>query len=111
MPLHILGGDAMRAADRPVHLRDGVLVAALPDYAALPEAAEAVAILRANGVEPEGYVLPAYAAVELVSRAAAEMHGRSIADVILSTEFETRTAERRAGKAGVRTGSAWGFQY
>ena len=89
IPLQILGGDAMRAADQPVPLRDGVLVAAVPDYAALPEAAEAAAVLRTDGIEPEGYVLPAHAAIELVGRAVAEMGGRSLADVILSTGFET----------------------
>ncbi|RWX75468.1 ABC transporter substrate-binding protein [Neorhizobium lilium] len=68
-PLTLMGGDTMRAANRPVPLRDGVLAVALPDYAALPSAAAAANALRARNIEPDGYVLPAYAAVELAHQA------------------------------------------
>jgi branched-chain amino acid transport system substrate-binding protein len=67
--LAFLGGDVMRAANRPLRLADGVQAVALPDYAALPEGAEAAGLLRAAGVEPEGYMLPAYAAVQVVRAA------------------------------------------
>jgi len=67
--LVLMGGDTLRAANRPVPLRDGVLAVALPDYAALPQAAAAADALRAGQIEPEGYVLPAYAAVEIAHQA------------------------------------------
>ncbi|CAD7045026.1 ABC transporter substrate-binding protein [Pseudorhizobium endolithicum] len=72
IPLQLLAGDTMRAADQPVPLRDGVLAVAVPDYAARPTAGDAVAAIRSAGVEPEGYALPAYAAVQLVDRALSE---------------------------------------
>ncbi len=67
--LVLMGGDTLRAANRPVPLRDGVLAVAIPDYAALPEATAAADALRAAQIEPEGYALPAYAAVEIAHQA------------------------------------------
>lgn len=89
--LDILGGDAMRAANQPLALADGVYAVALPDYAARPEAKSVVDALRAGGVEPEGYVLPAYAAVEIASKAVqdAGADDRPIAQHIGGTSFET----------------------
>jgi branched-chain amino acid transport system substrate-binding protein len=71
MPLTVLGGDAMKAANRPVALRDGVLAVTQPPYQTLPVAGQAAASLKSRGIEPEGGVLPAYAATQLASRAAA----------------------------------------
>ncbi|WP_137131234.1 branched-chain amino acid ABC transporter substrate-binding protein [Rhizobium sp. FY34] len=65
-PLTFIGGDVMRAANRPVALTDGVLAVALPSYGDLPAAAAVTQRLRAAGQEPDGYTLPAYAAIELV---------------------------------------------
>lgn len=70
--LTFVGGDVMRAADRPVPLTDGTLAVALPPYADLPAANEASARLRSQGIEPEGYVLPAYAAVQIAKAALAK---------------------------------------
>ena len=67
MPLTVLGGDAMKAANRPVVLRDGTLAVTLPPDQTLPIAGE----LKNRGIEPEGNVLPAYAAIQLASQAAA----------------------------------------
>ncbi|WP_028744584.1 branched-chain amino acid ABC transporter substrate-binding protein [Rhizobium mesoamericanum] len=89
--LDILGGDTMRAADQPLTLADGVLAVVLPDYSARPEAKPVVDAFRASGVEPEGYVLPAYAAVEIAAKAAqdASADDRPIAQHIGGTSFET----------------------
>ncbi len=88
--LTVMGGDALRAANRPVGLANGVLAAALPDYAVAPEASTAVTQLRAGNVEPEGYVLPAYAATELVHRAVTETsNGRSLTDTLAAGSFTT----------------------
>lgn len=67
--LTLIGGDALKAANRPIPLPEGVLSVTLPDYATLPEAQPVVADFRARGVEPDGYALPAYAAVEIVQQA------------------------------------------
>jgi branched-chain amino acid transport system substrate-binding protein len=49
---------------------DGTLVTFMPDARLNPAAANVVAEYRASGVEPEGYVLPSYAAVEVWAEAA-----------------------------------------
>jgi branched-chain amino acid transport system substrate-binding protein len=68
-PLAFVGGDVMRAANRPVPLAGGVMAVALPAYADLPAAEPAAKRLRDAGAEPEGYTLPAYAAVQVVHAA------------------------------------------
>lgn len=68
-PLAFIGGDVLRAANRPVPLPDGVLAVALPPYADLPAAEPIVRQLREAGAEPEGYTLPAYAAVQIAHAA------------------------------------------
>lgn len=101
IPLTILSGDTMRAANRPVPLREGVFAATLPDYATRAQATSAVAAFKAGNIEPEGYVLPAYAAVEIarqaVSRASAENH--SVATALVDHAFITAigTIEFEAG--------------
>lgn len=91
MPLTLIGGDAMRAADEPVALQDGVFAVTLPDYTARPDAAAVAAALRPKGIEAEGYVLPAYAAVTLAADAArrAADAGNTIADQLGSGHFAT----------------------
>lgn len=84
--LQLLGGDTMRATDRPVPLREGVQAVALPDYAALPAASQAAAALRAKNIEPEGYILPAYAAVEIAHAVAGSEHPTQ---ALVSTQFST----------------------
>lgn len=87
--LTLLGGDASRAADRPVPLAAGVLAVALPDYANLPEATDAATALRAAGREPDGYTLPAYAAVQVVQQAIPSANGRPLAAAIGAGSFGT----------------------
>ncbi|MCZ7469859.1 ABC transporter substrate-binding protein [Agrobacterium sp. O3.4] len=66
-PLTIMGGDAMNAANAPVALTANVLAITRPAYDTLPSAQAVTGELRAAGIEPEGYVLPAYAAAELTA--------------------------------------------
>lgn len=89
--LTLMGGDAMRAADQPVALAAGTLAVALPEYDAFPSAQEAVAILRGKGIVPEGYVLPAFAGVELAADAAglSSAMGMPVAEALVGTGFET----------------------
>lgn len=91
IPLTLMGGDAMRAPDKPIALRDGVLAIALPDYASLPSATAASLQLRKADVEPDGYTLPAYAAAEVAHQAmlaASTMNG-SVLDTLAHGRFLT----------------------
>jgi branched-chain amino acid transport system substrate-binding protein len=81
--LTLMAGDAMRAANRPVPLRDGVLAVALPEYAATTGAAPVADAMRGRNVEPEGYVLPAYTAVEVAHQALANA-GKSNSSAVSS---------------------------
>lgn len=69
IPLTVIGGEAMNAADMPVPLADGTLAVILPDGTAEPDAAAAVAELKAGGIQAEGYVLPGYAAITVFAEA------------------------------------------
>lgn len=89
IPLQVLGGDTMRAADRPASLPDGAMAVALPDYSALPSAADAATTLSGRGVVPEGYALPAYAAVQIVGQAVSAAGSQPLTEVLLATEFQS----------------------
>ncbi|WFU03572.1 branched-chain amino acid ABC transporter substrate-binding protein [Rhizobium sp. CB3171] len=91
IPLTLMGGDAMRAANQPVPLADGVEAIALPDYASLPVAQTTAQAMRAKGIEPDGYILPAAAAVLIANQAAesAKAENKSIADKLIGTAFQT----------------------
>jgi branched-chain amino acid transport system substrate-binding protein len=82
--LTFVGGDVMRAANRPVSLPEGVMAVALPDFSKEVDADGAVSILRVAGVDPDGYTLPAYAAVQVAEQAlnAAQTHALSLTDAL-----------------------------
>ncbi len=61
---------------------EGTLVTFAPDARDNPGAADVVAAFRARGVEPEGYVLPSYAAVQ-VWAAAAKAAGSNDFDAVV----------------------------
>ncbi len=63
---------------------EGTLVTFTPDARANPGAAGVVAAFRADGIEPEGYVLPSYAAVQ-VWAAAAKAAGSNAHDAVVKT--------------------------
>ncbi|OWV83909.1 amino acid ABC transporter [Rhizobium sp. N122] len=91
IPLSILGGDAMRAADQPLPLAPGVRAVALPEYALLPEGTAAAEALGAKGIEPEGYVLPSLAAALIAGQAgeAAAAAGKPLQASLVGTTFQT----------------------
>lgn len=89
IPLTILAGDTMRAANRPVPMREGVLTAALPDYSQLPSASDVTASLQSANLEPDGYTLPAYAAVQIVAAALSGEQSQSLAARLVDREFGT----------------------
>jgi len=84
--LTVIGGDALKAANRPIPLQDGVFAVTLPDYSTLPEAQTVVGEFRDRGAEPDGYALPAYAAVEIVRQAAS---GGAVVERLAGTSFST----------------------
>lgn len=68
--VRLLGGEQLIAADTSVPMTDGVQAIALPDYASLAAGAPVAAALQEKGIAAEGYVLPAHAAVTLLTAAA-----------------------------------------
>lgn len=89
--LVLLGGDSLNAANRPLPLAYGVLAVTLPDYQSLPDAAVVAKAMRAKGLEPEGYVLPAHAAAAIAAEAIdiAETEKKPIGEILLSRAFNT----------------------
>lgn len=89
--LVLMGGDAMRAADQPLPLLEGVQAIALPEYGTLPAAQQTAQAMRAGGIEPDGYILPAAAAAQIASQAAegAKADNKSVADKLVDTAFQT----------------------
>jgi branched-chain amino acid transport system substrate-binding protein len=83
--LTIAGGEALRAAPADIPLENGVLMVGLPEWseAASPQVLE---FLASRQVLPEGYVLPAYAALEIAASAALASQGAgSNATAVLDT--------------------------
>lgn len=95
--LTFVGGDVMRAADRPVPLQDGTLAVALPPYAELAASAEVTTRLRSQGIEPEGYTLPAYAAVQ-TAKAALAKAPQPLTEVLRDLTVETVIGTVRFGQ-------------
>lgn len=77
IPLTVMGGDAMNAANNPVPLAANVLAVTRPAYDTLPSTQAVAGELRGAGIEPEGYVLPAYAAAELTAALAEATQAQS----------------------------------
>ena len=86
----LAGGEALRAAPGEVPLSAGILMIAPPEWSELA-ADTTLAALRQAGIEPDGYVLPAHAAVEIavIAAAASEDGGDKIADVLAARPFPT----------------------
>lgn len=95
--LTFIGGDVLRAANKPVVLPDGVMAMALPDYARLTSADDAVSILRIAGAEPEGYTLPAYAATQIAEAATAKAaeERQPLLDVLRNIDVKTAIGQVR----------------
>lgn len=71
---------------------EGTLVTYPPDPALAPEAADIVRRFRAAGIEPEAYVLPTYAAVQIYAAAARKAGATDFARVsaaIAASSFDT----------------------
>jgi branched-chain amino acid transport system substrate-binding protein len=88
--LTIAAGEALRSAASEAPLPRGTLMIGLPEWADIANPA-AVAAIKARGVEPEGYALPSYAAVEIAAKAEVdtESYGASLGDSIGKGSFAT----------------------
>ena len=91
LALTLLGGEALDAADLPVPLADGVLAVTLPEAETLPEAAQTAAAMRAANLVPDGYTLPAFAAIGLLEQAKdrALKDGTPLADALAKAPYPT----------------------
>jgi branched-chain amino acid transport system substrate-binding protein len=89
MDLTIAGGEALRSAPGEVDLAPGTLMVGLPDWEDV--AAEGrVRALREAEIEPEGYVLPSYAAIEIATAALGEAEdGQDLVEILQNGRFET----------------------
>ena len=89
-PVTIAGGEVLRAPADDVDLAPGTLMIGLPEWADVADPA-VVAGLRERKIEPEGYVLPAYASVEIAVQAAktAATDGSDKLTALAGQEFST----------------------
>ncbi|WP_331374404.1 branched-chain amino acid ABC transporter substrate-binding protein [Sinorhizobium chiapasense] len=91
VPITLLGGDVLNAADLEVPLEDGVLAVTVPEASRSSEAEAVAKAMRASGIEPEGYVLPAFAAMSLLEQAKdqAAKDGSALRDALLKGPYAT----------------------
>ncbi|WP_353645937.1 branched-chain amino acid ABC transporter substrate-binding protein [Mesorhizobium sp. WSM2239] len=84
------GGEALRAAPGDVPLAEGTLMIGLPEWSEIASK-ESLAVLRERQTAPDGYVLPAFAAVEIARAALADADatGKTPGDILAEGEFKT----------------------
>jgi branched-chain amino acid transport system substrate-binding protein len=101
LSLTIAGGEALRAADGAVPLAEGVLMVGLAEPAEIATPAAVDAFARRELI-PEGYMLPAYAAMEVAQQAlvAAEVQDRPLAEVLAQGSFTTALGPVRFDEKG-----------
>ncbi len=89
-PLTIAGGEVLRALPDEIDLTDGALMIGLPESVDIARP-DIVAAQRAAGVEPEGYVLPAYQTVEIAAEAVvrAAAQDKPVAAMFADQTFDT----------------------
>ena len=86
----IAGGEVLRAPSEGVDLAPGTLMIGLPEWSDIADQA-VVERFRGEKIEPEGYVLPAYASVEIAAQAArtAAVNGSDVLSALGGQEFST----------------------
>jgi branched-chain amino acid transport system substrate-binding protein len=94
MPLTLAGGEALRAPAGDIPLQPGTLMISLPEPAQIA-APEVMTALKKREIVPEGYVLPAYAAVEI---AAAALAGIGTQTVLAGVGTQTVTEKLASGE-------------
>lgn len=98
--LTFLGGDALKGMNQPVPLETGVYAVTLPEPSGLPSAKAAVELLQSEKKVAEGYVLPAFSAIQLILEAEeiASGSGAPLAEALVDTPYTTAIGEIRFGK-------------
>jgi branched-chain amino acid transport system substrate-binding protein len=86
--LTIAAGESLRSAASDAPLQPGTLTIGLPEWSEIASP-EAVAAIKARGVEAEGYALPAYAAVEIAIAANAQASGGPLLAMPAKGDFTT----------------------
>lgn len=86
LPLVIAGGETLRSAPGEVPLPAGILMIGLPEWADVADPS-VVETLAKSGVQAEGYVLPAYAAMQVAIAAASSSAPPSA--TLADQEFQT----------------------
>jgi branched-chain amino acid transport system substrate-binding protein len=93
--LELVGNSAMTLEDFPMIAGpelEGTIMAAMTDTRALPQTAEVVAQFRAQGHEPLGTTLYAYAAVQVWAQAveaAGSLDLKAVSETLRSRQFDT----------------------
>jgi branched-chain amino acid transport system substrate-binding protein len=109
----LIGGEALgleEFRDLAGDAAEGVIFALPADPRANPSAATVVERFRANGIEPAGATLPAYAAVELFAEAVAGTGSTAFADVVQSLSsgaFDTVLGRVEFDPKGDRLDPGW----
>ena len=90
-PILLLGSASIETTPGEVAMSPGVAALVLKDAASLPANADLVASLRAKEIEPEGYVLPAVAAITIAeaANAAAAEEKKPMTEALLGRAFDT----------------------
>jgi branched-chain amino acid transport system substrate-binding protein len=114
--LHLVSSSSSATGDFPLIAGpglEGTLMAAAADARQKPEAAEVVAQFRAQGYEPLGYTLYAYAAVQVWAQAveaAGSLDLDAVTAVMHSREFDTVLGRIGFDEKGDVTGfDPWGW--
>jgi len=102
--LTIAGGEVLRSAGEDVDLAPGTLMIGIPEWAEIANP-ETVKLLRDAGIEPEGYVLPGYASIEIAAQAVgrAASQGKQPSDMLSGQNFETAVGPIAFSASGERT--------
>lgn len=109
LPLVIAGGETLRSAPGEVPLQSGTLMVGLPEWSDIADPNVVASLVKA-GSQPEGYVLPAYAATEIAMAAAAA--SGSPMSALDGQEFRTAIGPVRFDAKGDLAESPYGlFRY
>ncbi|CAN7712145.1 ABC transporter substrate-binding protein [Mesorhizobium sp. LjNodule214] len=95
------GGENMRTPPGDVPYTAGTLMIAPPEWADVADP-KVLAAFAAKSIIPEGYTLPAYAAVEIAraAAAAAETSGKPLPDLLTAHDFTTAIGPVRFDEKG-----------